>query len=678
MKQYIFILFLHLLTTTILFAQKITLTTEQQIENLTELLEDEIEDDQFLQQLQYFIDHPLNLNSATADDLRTLRVITDLQIDNFFYYKKLFGSLINIYELQAVPTWDVTTIRKLLPFVTVRNEINGKDAIRSRTKNGDHILLLRNSRILEQQKGFDKTLPNHYLGSKDRLLLRYKYVYKNLLQYGITGDKDAGEQFLKGAQSKGFDFYSAHFFARQLGKIKSLAIGDFTVNLGQGLVQWQSLAFKKSADVINIKRQAPVLTPYTSAGEYNYNRGVGITVQKNKLELTVFAAHTKINGNAIIDSSTNEEAFSGFLNSGFHRTQNEIIDRYNIDQTSIGGNINFATSFFKIGFNAIGNQFSKPLYKRDEPYNKWAINGNRWKNYSVDYSVTYKNVHFFGEAAMDKNTKKAINSGALISVDPKVDISLFCRNIEPAYQSLYGNAFTENVAPTNENGFYFGLSMRPKPGLRIDAFTDHYKFPWIKFRTDAPGYGRDYLIQFTYQPNKQFELYTRFKNERKSINESVTDSVLNFIMQKPLSSWRVNIINHFSNIFTLKLRTDIVWYKRNGLLAEEGYLAYMEGAYKINSKLSGNLRLQYFETGGFNSRIYAYESDVLYGYSIPAFFDRGMRYYMNLNYDLNEKLTLWVRFAQTRYKNKQYIGSGLDEIEGNTRSELKFQMRIIL
>ena len=673
-----FILFLQFLAPGILFAQKITQTTEQQIENLTELLEDEIEDDQFLQQLQHFIQHPLNLNTATADDLRLLRVITDLQIDNFFLYKKLFGNLINIYELQAVPTWDVGTIRKLLPFVTIKNEINAKDAILSRTKNGDHIFLMRNSRILEQQKGFDKTLPNHYLGSKDRLLFRYKYVYKNLLQYGITADKDAGEQFFNGVQSKGFDFYSAHFFARQLGSIKSLAIGDFTVNLGQGLVQLQSLAFKKSADVINIKRQAPVLQPYSSAGEYNYNRGVGITIQKKNLEVTVFAAHTKINGNAIIDSSTNEEAFSSFLNSGFHRTPTEIIDRYNIDQTTIGGNISYAMSFFKIGFNAIGNQFSKPLQKRDEPYNKWAINGNQWKNYSADYSFTYRNLHLFGEGAIDKKNNKAFTSGALVAVDPKVDISLLYRNIEAAYQSLYGNAFTENVYPTNENGFYFGVSMRPKPGLRIDAFTDRYKFPWIKFRTDAPGHGQDYLIQFTYQPNKQFELYTRFKNERKSINESSTDSVLNFVVQKPRNNWRLNVMNHFSNAFTLKFRTDIVWYNSKGHDEEEGFLTYIEGAYKFNFKLSGNLRLQYFETEGFNSRIYAYESDVLFGYSIPAFFDKGLRYYMNLNYDLNNKLSFWIRFAQTRYKHKQIIGSGLEEIKGNRRSELKFQMRISL
>ena len=89
------------------------------------------------------------------------------------------------------------------------------------------------------------------------------------------------------------------------------------------------------------------------------------------------------------------------------------------------------------------------------------------------------------------------------------------------------------------------------------------------------------------------------------------------------------------------------------------------------------MRLQYFETDGYNSRIYAYESDVLYSYSIPAFFDKGFRYYLNLNYDLTKKLSCWVRFAQTIYRNRNTVGSGLDEIQGNRKSEMRFQVRWI-
>ena len=89
---------------------------------------------------------------------------------------------------------------------------------------------------------------------------------------------------------------------------------------------------------------------------------------------------------------------------------------------------------------------------------------------------------------------------------------------------------------------------------------------------------------------------------------------------------------------------------------------------------SGNIRLQYFETDGYNSRLYAFESDVLYGYSIPVFYDKGYRYYFNVNYDFSKHLSTWARLAQTYYPDKNTIGSGLDLIKGHTKTEFTFQV----
>jgi hypothetical protein len=378
-----------------MMAQTIPLTTEQQLENLTEAQEEDIEDDQYLQQLQYYRQHPLNINTATADDFRHFRFITDLQIQNLFQYRRLFGNMVSIYELQAVPTWDIATIRKIQLYITTQVSIILKEELRNRLQKGEHYFLGRFSRILEKQRGYDNALNTHYSGSPYRLLFRYKYQYKNQLQYGLTADKDAGEAFFKGAQSKGFDHYSFHFFARQLGIIKALAVGDFTINLGQGLTQWSSLAFKKGSEVMSIKRQAPVLNPFSSAAEFNFNRGAGLTIKKGSIEATTFGSYQKISGNAVVDTLTNDEAFSSLLTSGLHRTSSEIADRNNIDQTSFGGNLLYQGNYFKLGFNAIAYRFSKPLQKRDEPYNKFASTGKDWANYSVDYGFTRKNIHFF-------------------------------------------------------------------------------------------------------------------------------------------------------------------------------------------------------------------------------------------------------------------------------------------
>lgn len=662
------------------YCQEIPPATEQQLENQTDADQGETEDDAWLQDMELFRKSPLNINQADAEVLKQIRVITDLQIASLISYRNLFGKFISVYELQAVPAWDISTIKKILPFITVADPVSLIGEAGKRFKDGEHSFLLRVSQVLERSRGFDKsTIGTKYLGSPQRVFFRHRYNYKNLLQFGIAGDKDAGEQFFKGRQSKGFDFYSFHLFARKIGAIQSLALGDFTVNMGQGLIHWQSLAFKKSVDVMGVKRQSAILRPYSSAGEFYFHRGAGITIRKKKMEVTAFASVRKLSANFVADTVNNEDFISSFLTSGYHRTESELADRNKLMQSTFGGNIAFKNNRWQAGINGVYYKFSSPVQKRDEPYNLYAISGNNWYNFSVDYSYTYKNLHFFGEAAADKDFDKAFVNGLLVSVDPKVDISMVQRTIAAGYQAVNGNAFTENTYPTNETGFYIGATIRPATGWRIDTYADVFKFPWLKYLVDAPSSGKDFLTQVTYTPNKQTEIYSRFRYESKQANQSDNSTVTNFLVFLPRQNWRTQVSFKPGAALTLRSRVEMLWYDKKGTNSEKGFLGFADIGYKPMMKpFSGILRLQYFETDGYNSRLYAYENDVLYSYSIPAFFDKGFRYYLNLNYDLSRKLTIWLRWAQTLYTDKQSIGSGLDEIQGNSRSELRLQARLFL
>ncbi len=665
-----------------LAAQTVPPVTEQQLENMTAAEEAETEDDSYLQQLSYYRRHPLHINTATSGELQGLLLLTDLQIQNLITYRKLLGKLVNVYELQAVPGWDILTIRKLLPFITTADDIGLVSSIKDRLKGGEHSIVIRASQIMEQAKGFDKTTAGtKYLGNKQRYFLRYKYMYKNILQYGVTADKDAGEQFFKGAQQYGFDFYSVHAFARNIGVIKALALGDFTVNMGQGLIQWQSLAFKKSVDISAIKRQSPVLRPYTSAGEYNFKRGVGITLQKQNVELTLFASVRKLSANMIqsADSVDTEDYFSSFVTSGYHRTASEAADKNKLRQISYGGNVKYTFSKGYIGVNTIAYNFSTALQKRDLPYNYFAITGKTWFNASVDYGFTHKNFHFFGEAAVDKKLNTAFVNGLMISVDRTVDVALLQRSIAKGYQAVNGNAFTENTFPTNEKGYYIGLTMRPTGSLRLDGYADMFKFPFIKYLVDAPANGSEYAAQLTYTPNKASELYLRFRKESKQLNQPDNVTSLNYLIYQNRVNWRMHVSHKLNTAFTLRSRVEWLQFDREKNNKEQGILYYADIIYKPMMKpLSAGVRLQYFETDSYYSRVYAFENDVLYSYSIPLFYDKGFRYYFNLNYDINRNITIWLRWAQMIYSNKQTVGSGLDEINGNRKSEVKLQVRVIL
>lgn len=660
-------------------------TVEQQLENITENSEDaETEDDSYLQLLAEYGRHPINLNSADASTLQELKLLSPMQVQYLLSYRSYLGKFLSLYEIQAIPGFDLTTIQKIRPYVTVEDNVNLLGAVKTRLSNGTHSILGRVTQVIEKSKGYklDSTqATNYYPGSPQRLFVRYKYNFKNLLQYGVVAEKDPGEEFFKGSQKRGFDYYSAHFFLRNAGMVKALALGDYTVNLGQGLTQWMNLAFKKGPDILAVKRQSAVLRPYNSAGEINFHRGAAVTIGKKNWEVTLFGSYKKLDAN-FVAADTNlltEDYVSSFQTSGYHRTKSEITDKGVQRQLAFGGNVGYKIKGFDLGLNAVQYSFKYPLEKQKEPYNLYALSGKSFGNYSFDYGYTWKNMHFFGEAASTNKKYLAFVQGLLLSVANNVDMSFLYRNISRGYQALYTSAFTENTFPTNEKGFFSGISIRPNNAWRIDAYADIFRFPWLKYQVNSPTTGKEYMVQLSYRPNKIFDIYSRFRSESKAYNYSGGEPVLNPVIPQSRQNWRTQMSVKLNSTFTLRGRTEMVWFDKNGPEAENGFTIYTDLLYKPMMKpISGNIRLQYFETEGYNSRLYAYENDVLYSYSIPVFYDKGYRYYLNINYDINKKISLWVKWAQTIYPGRKTVGSGLDEIQNNHKTEVKLQLRYLL
>lgn len=683
------ILPIFLLQCFISFAQyeHISAAFEQQMEFQAD---NEAPGDAYLDVLQYYARHPLNLNQAGEEDLKELLLLSDLQIEHLIRYRMLFGKLLNIYELQAVPLWNLNLIKQVLPYITVTDDINIIKNFKQQRINGTQNLSVRSSMVLEKAKGFqcraDTIQTNQYLGSRNRLYVRYTYKYKNLLQWGLLADKDAGEQLFRGKQIPGFDFYSLHFFVRKTGIIKALALGDYSLNMGQGLIQWQSLAFKKNSDITAVKRQSPVLRPYTSAGEFNFHRGAGITLEKKNWEVTGFFSLRKHSSNAGIDSSGRDDYISSLISNGYHRTHNELADKNNIRQITYGGCLKYSTGMLLLAMNTVNYAFSKPLQKRDQPYNLFAVKGRLMANYSINYGYTYRNLHFFGESALDKNGNKALLHGLMIAPDPFVNAAIVHRAIDKRYQSLYANAFTENIMPVNEKGLYAGISIMPLALLHIEAYTDAFHFPWLKYRVDAPSSGKEYFVQVSYTPAKNTEIYTRFKSELKPVNRPGSDLTMRVVDPVSRQNWRIHAAIPLNRNILIRNRCEVVWYDRHGPNKEQGFLLFSDIMYKPPlQSISATMRLLYFETEGYNSRMYAFENDVLSDYSVPVIFDKGFRYYVNVKWEASykrkrikeiNKIEIAARLAQTIYRGKNSIGTGPDEISGNRKTEVKVQVLI--
>ena len=163
---------------------------EQQLEDLTAADEDvETEDDAYLQQMHHFLKEPINLNYADAGLLEQLNILSPLQISNLISYRRLLGNFISIYELQAVPAWNLELIHRIGPYITVSEKTEVFQSLQKRLQNGEQSLLVRASQVLERSKGYlsdSSDAKSYYPGSPGKLLVRYKYRSGNQLQYGIT------------------------------------------------------------------------------------------------------------------------------------------------------------------------------------------------------------------------------------------------------------------------------------------------------------------------------------------------------------------------------------------------------------------------------------------------------------------------------------------------------------
>jgi hypothetical protein len=630
-----------------------------------------------LDPLNYYHEHPIDLNHASQKELKELSLLNDIQISALLGHISRNGKLIALEELQTIDGFDAETIKRILPFVTLNNSREQQKITPNKIlTEGNHRLLLRYQQVLEKQKGYERdnvpyTDSKWYVGTPAKYYLRYRYRLSERLTAGLTAEKDAGEPFLDSdTMKKGFDFYSAHLFYYGKNLVRTLALGDYHIQYGQGLVLWSGLAFGKSADVLNVKKNARGIIPYLSVEENVFMRGGAVSVGSNNFQTDIFYSDKKIDG-----TINTEQYFVSLLETGKHRTYTERLRQKTIGQKIFGGHMQYSDSRLNIGATAIRTEFSEPMQKEIRPFNQYTFTGAAVTTYGIDYSYLWKNISFFGETGRSDNGSMATVNGALMALDRNVSVAVVNRHYERDYVALQGNAFGENTVNANENGTYLAIAIKPIDKITINTYFDRFNFPWLRYLVNAPSNGYGILSQLTYLPSKTFEAYFRYRERSKPENELGDDNPLDVLRKVVQRNYRLNFRYKASLSASFISRIEWVTYAKEGSNTEHGFMILQEAEVKIGRKISAGATYVLFDTDSYNSRIYAYEADVPYSYYIPFYYYRGNRYVLNLHYSVTYSIDFWLRYSQTRYSNLSVIGSGLDEIDGDTKSEIKLQLR---
>ncbi|MCF0072619.1 helix-hairpin-helix domain-containing protein [Dyadobacter sp. CY261] len=621
---------------------------------------------------------PLDLNAATPDDLAATFILSEIQLRSFFEYRTIAGALLSLYELQAVPGFDLATIRRLLPFVTISTKAV---AIRDALKNpGQHFVMFRSGKLIERQKGFapldaNSSSATRYQGPAFNGYLRYRNARSGVYSFGLTFEKDSGEEIWDWnarGQIFGFDYTSFHAQVINRGKLKTLIAGDFQMQTGQGMILGAGFSLGKGSEVIKtVYKSTTGLKPYTSATEANFFRGIAASWSIAKsTEVTFLFSRTKRDATQESDSITTSLPITGY-----HRTPSEIEKHNVLSEQNAGLHLLHRLSSQKgqIGFTMLHTSYDSFIQKRNWAYNRYEFSGTQNLIAGLHGDYRWQNIHFFTETAISKSGGTGTIGGLVASVGRKFDISMMARHYARRFHTFYGNPISEGTRPINENGAYAGLRWSPSRKWQWSAYFDYFRFPWLKFQVDAPSQGFDYFLHWLWKPSRRLNAYLLFHEKHKQLNDPSAEDSDPTLIRSIKRTATFNMDYEIPLKCALRTRFQYGSLKSKGSKTSNGFTVAQDVTCYF-SKLEISGRVAFFKTDDYDSRQYAYEKDMLYAFSIPAYYNAGTRHYLMLRYTLSKHIKIWLRWSQTRYSDIDKISSGLNEIDGNKRSEAKVQV----
>jgi hypothetical protein len=632
---------------------------------------------EILQQLEEKLQQPINLNSAVTSDLNELFVLSDFQVFSILEFKRKYGAFLSLNELQLIPGIHDETIKLILPLIRLDNELNitGKES--DFTPHLKQKLLLRTGINYPYKDGFTDSQDSLKVFSGNQLskLLKYEMERKGSFRAGITMENDPGEKINWKRNNYGCDFSSAYVELTDMGLFKKIILGDFRLATGSGLVHGYGRISKSSA--IHLRQNSNGIKKYSSGAEYGFMRGIAADFRKRNFRTIIYASCFKTD--AGLEQENEEWVISSIKINGLHRNIEELQNKKNIKQINWGGTMIFESNHIDLGYNFSKIAFDKKLKYRVLP-NRYS-NTRSDKNFgehSLFYSARYGNIMAGGEMAIDENRHYATIHNLTSQLHPLVSLQLSYRNYHPSYQSFDGSAMSESGDVSNEIGFYAGSIFYPSRFLKVSFYADRYRFPWYKYGSNTPYYGKDFLIKTDFILSRELDLFIMLKKEfsfQNTDSESLRlKEMEEHISQRLVIQTKYNVSESLSLKTKIELKTD----HGNRSKWQGSFLAQDINFSLLQNKIKINTRYALFDIPDWTVRIYSWESDVYSAFSSPLFYHSGSRSNLVLKFNIGEKLDLWVKYAQTNYTSEVSSGTGVDLRTGKCFRECKLQINLKL
>jgi hypothetical protein len=608
----------------------------------------------YIERLNELAENPVKLNSSGENEISRLFFLSDFQVKALLDYVHSSGRIISVYELANIPGFDKETTEMIIPFITLESKMTLiTDSVRWKITSLTNISIRPGS--------YDSTLS----GSLWKLLSKYKFTAGSF-SGGLTIEKDPGETFLIGNPPLP-DFLSAHIAYNGTGLIRRLILGDYSARFGQGTNINTGIRTALSLTAPGYMSARNEIKPYTSTDENNFFRGIAAEFSFENLGMSLFYSKNYSDATLGTSSDSSEAFIENFYLAGIHNTPSLLQKKDAISELSYGINISYDLKNIRIGFTWSGNRFSlqvKPTV--NDPSDIFKFEGKRNNLYTLSYNSLIKRVLLYGELSINEYMKFAFVQGMSFRPSDRLTINFLVRKYSAGYISFHGSGPGSGSAAGDEKGILGNFTFEAAKHLFISGGCDIQDFSWLKYRCSAPSSAMRQELSAKFLPSEKLTIdvsYThRFTmvdipettgipGQQKIVTRSVKGSVRYCLSENLILGTRIN-------------------YKIVDPNSSKGALLLQDINYKFKQlPLTVWLRYCIFKTDTWDSRLYTYENDLLYSFSIPALSGEGSRSYIMVKWEIKDIAEVRFKYGQTSFSE--------NKSSSKNSSEIKIQFRIL-
>lgn len=635
--------------------------------------------------LEQLSQSPYQINRVGRSELLQLPFLNEMQVDSLISYRNAKRGILALGELQLIKGFDYFTRRYLSLFVRCDSTLlptplqlaqqRERNRVLPKFVQGKHEIETTLSIPLYQRAGYQKpqepTNTNHYIGNSLRHVVRYRYNFKQQVKYGFTMEKDAGEPVGK----QGFypyDYLSAYVYMRPSGKPWSVVVGDYNLRGARGLLFGNSSFGARTLQLQQLRPTLITFKPHSSTEENHFFRGAAASYSRHQLSALLFVSYCKLDARFIKKTDTVQSMPS----SGLHRTISEIVARRQQGCFTAGTSVAYSKPHWHIALNADIIHYQHVVYPRVSYYSTYYFRGKTTGNVSTNYYFRRHNFVMQGEVATDTHFNFAIDNALSYQWSRHWQSYAQHRQYSPRFVSILGKGVQQLGRVANEQGITVGTHYKSQLRFDVNAYIDLFRFPHATYGAKMQnsngleavlqaqcnvGYDNRLLLRYAFKTRQ----YT-FTQKKRTIAEYRNLHRLRLLYA--INHRRYSVSTQFDGACSFRQSGKIEW----------GGMCSARASYVPTNRwqLKGFYAL--FFTESDDTRLYAYQPQLLHAYSFLSFANHGTSAVVQISYNILNNLQCSLRCQSIYYFNLDHISSRLDLIKSPFKNDVSVQIRWML